>query len=184
MYSISRGGYRRGCSPSHAEREADNLCVKKWAKTSDLDGSIREKLSIFSIWMVAILKPCSREEALIWHLHVQVLYKSTTYMHLLTIFLLLSIPWRLLQCSYYQWCSTRNNFYLSLSILYSKFHCDLQSFPILRCFSNIISNFFGRLKWATKDIYLMIMHISKTSLPNSQVSCLSTFHKKSNNLIM
>ena len=70
--------------------------------------------------------------------------KRNWLIHVPTVFLLLSVSWRLLEGLDNERSSTRNHLNFCLPILDGQFDCDLQSFPLLCCLCNIISYF---LRW-------------------------------------
>lgn len=85
---------------------------------------------------------CDLEGVCLWEFNctgIQVL--------LLTVLHFLAISWGFLESPDDQWRGTWHHRNLSLSVLDSQLNSDTQSFPLLCCLGNVISNFFGRLKW-------------------------------------
>ena len=65
----------------------------------------------------------------------------------LTVLDFLAISRRFLQGSDDKWWGTWYNWHLGLSVLDCQLNCDSQSLPVLCCLGDVISNFFGRLKY-------------------------------------
>ena len=100
---------------------------------------------------ITIVFNCKTKENSITSKHNQEKLIDT---HALTVFLLLSVSWRLLEGLDNERSSTRNHLNFGLSILDGQLDCDFQSFPLLCCLGNIISYFLWWLIMTEREEFL------------------------------